>query len=298
MALWHAPHGPVRGVVLYIHPFAEEMNKTRRMAALQARALAAVGFGVLQIDLKGCGDSSGEFGDARWYDWVADVHTGMRWLRQKSAAPLTLWGLRAGCLLAAEAAAQWTHDTCNFVFWQPTPNGAAVLRQFLRTAAAAAFLDGGGKGVVDGLRRQLAADKAIEVGGYRVHPELACGLERAQLTLPSSAGRVAWFEISALAREGGLHLTLPTHPSFQTVQTAPMPLLPMPSADTAPAAVEDAALSMLSPAMANAAAPWLESAQHFEALLIAGPPFWQTAEIEVAPGLLDATTAALASAGT
>ena len=30
----------IRGLVLYIHPFAEELNKVRRMAALQARSLA------------------------------------------------------------------------------------------------------------------------------------------------------------------------------------------------------------------------------------------------------------------
>jgi alpha/beta superfamily hydrolase len=40
------------------------MNKARRMAALQARALAALGYGVLLLDLHGCGDSSGDFGDS------------------------------------------------------------------------------------------------------------------------------------------------------------------------------------------------------------------------------------------
>ena len=67
--------------MVYIHPFAEEMNKARRMAALQSRALAAAGFDVLQIDLLGCGDSSGDFGDATWNDWVNDVVHGCRWLR-------------------------------------------------------------------------------------------------------------------------------------------------------------------------------------------------------------------------
>ncbi len=49
------------------------MNKSRRMAALQARAFAAMGFGVLQIDLFGCGDSSGDFSDARWDIWKQDL---------------------------------------------------------------------------------------------------------------------------------------------------------------------------------------------------------------------------------
>src|SRR5262245_3855900 len=67
------PEAAPRGTVLHVHPFAEEMNKSRRMAALHARALAGAGFEVLQVDLAGCGDSSGEFGDATWDDWVADV---------------------------------------------------------------------------------------------------------------------------------------------------------------------------------------------------------------------------------
>ena len=270
MALWHAPAAgaETRGVVLYVHPFAEEMNKTRRMAALQARALAAAGYGVLQIDLKGCGDSSGEFGDASWSDWVADVHTAVRWLRTKSAAPLTLWGLRAGCLVLADAAAQMPADLhadlptepCNFVFWQPTPLGAPVLRQFLRTAAAAAFLDGGGKGVVDSLRKRLAAGQAIEVGGYRVHPALAAGLEKARLPVPARLNRLVWLEVSAVA---GL---ASSHPP-------------------------------LTPASVSASAPWRQAAASFEVRLITGPPFWQTTEIETAPALIAATLAAMQPSG-
>ena len=255
MALWHAPAGTPCGAVIYVHPFAEEMNKSRRMAALQARALAANGFAVLQIDLKGCGDSSGEFGDASWADWVADVRAAAKWLRQRCDAPLTLWGLRAGCLLAAEAVALWP-EVCNFVFWQPTPGGAAVLRQFLRHAAAVAFMDGGGKGVVDILRRELAAGLSVEVGGYRVHPQMAGGLEQARLAVPARTGHVCWFEVSALPPE---------------------------------------AQSAVAPHAASVAAalPWRESAAHFESLVVAGPPFWQTTEIETAPALIEATLAAL-----
>ena len=42
--LFHPAQGGVRGGLLYLHPFAEEMNKARRMAALQARLLAENGF--------------------------------------------------------------------------------------------------------------------------------------------------------------------------------------------------------------------------------------------------------------
>ena len=35
--LFHEAHDqPSRGLILYVHPFAEEMNKSRRMAALRS----------------------------------------------------------------------------------------------------------------------------------------------------------------------------------------------------------------------------------------------------------------------
>lgn len=256
LALWHPPRGNPRGALLYAHPLAEEMNKSRRMAALAARALAAQGFGVLQIDLLGCGDSGGDFGDATWAQWIADLAAGATWLRERSGgAPLTLWGLRAGCLLAAALAQQLAQqhpgERCSFLFWQPTPSGAAVLRQFLRTAAAAAMLDGGGKGVVESLRQQLAAGQPVEVGGYVVHPELAAGLEQARLAPPSAAGsvgQVAWLELAAAGSEGAV----PAH-------------------------------------IVQAAEPWAAAAESLAVQTVAGPPFWQTAEIEVAPQLIERT---------
>src|SRR5438046_9873063 len=103
LCLHHRPAASsMLGGVVYVHPFAEEMNKSRRVAALQSRAFAQAGFEVLQVDLLGCGDSSGDFGDATWNDWVRDVIEASRWMRQR-AHPLWFWGLRAGCLLATEA---------------------------------------------------------------------------------------------------------------------------------------------------------------------------------------------------
>ena len=99
------PTGQVlKGAVLYIHPWAEEMNKSRRMAAMASRALAAQGWAVLQVDLLGCGDSSGDFGDATWQAWTDDVVRAAQWLTSRHPeAPLWLWGLRAGALLVGAA---------------------------------------------------------------------------------------------------------------------------------------------------------------------------------------------------
>ncbi len=254
--------GGARGLVLYIHPFTEEMNKARRMAALQARALAQAGYAVLQIDLHGCGDSSGDFGDATWQGWVGDVVQGCHWLRRRGqppgadssqAPPLWLWGLRAGCLLAVEAARQ-LGEPCNFLFWQPPVTGKPLLQQFLRLKVAGDMLGGESKGAMADMRQQLGAGVSVEVAGYLLSPGLATGLEQATLASPAHpalAQRVEWLELSSR---------------------------------------EDASLS---PVSAQAINQWEQAGYTVRSQIVSGPAFWQTTEIEEAPALIAVTTAAL-----
>jgi exosortase A-associated hydrolase 2 len=199
--LYHAARQKnARAAVIYLHPFAEEMNKSRRMAALQARAMADAGFDVLQIDLLGCGDSSGDFADATWQAWQDDVQLAYRWLRTQSQAPLTLWGLRAGALLAATAAVNLPEAT-NFIFWQPVVSGKQHWQQFMRLKMAGELASGQAKGITEQLRQQVAAGQTVEIAGYSVSPGLADGLEKAQMqpaALPP--GQVSWLELST--REG------------------------------------------------------------------------------------------------
>lgn len=189
--------GKARGSVIYLHPFAEEMNKSRRMAAMQARAMAAAGFDVVQIDLLGCGDSSGDFADADWQSWQQDILLAYRWLRKKSQAPLTLWGLRVGCLLAANATVTLP-ERANFIFWQPTVSGKQYLQQFMRLKMAGALAAGQGKGITEQLRQQLAIGQTVEIAGYGMSPAMAQDLGNADLQPPTGrAGRVAWFELAS-----------------------------------------------------------------------------------------------------
>lgn len=200
LCLFHAPPATFQGVprskILYLHPFAEEMNKSRRMAALACRALAQAGHAVLQIDLRGCGDSSADFGDANWADWQADVRLGLDWLDthvpDAPDAPLWLWGLRAGCLLAA---ADWGRPV-NHVFWQPMPSGKLALQQFLRLKLAAEMAGGAGKGLMEQMKAELAAGRAVEVAGYALGAGLASGLEAARLDPAGTPGRIEWLELS------------------------------------------------------------------------------------------------------
>jgi exosortase A-associated hydrolase 2 len=198
--LYHPSKGrDARGAIVYVHPFADEMNKSRRMAALQARRFSEAGFAVLQIDLLGCGDSSGDFGDASWQAWIADVVAGAHRLKRETDAPLWLWGLRAGCLLAVEAASHLPEERIHFLFWQPATSGKLVLQQFLRFKAAGDLTEGRAKIIMEESRRQLASGQPVDVAGYRLSAELASGLERAELHPPANASRVEWIDVTTRA---------------------------------------------------------------------------------------------------
>lgn len=189
-------YNTARGAIIYVHPFAEEMNKARRMAALQAHVMANAGFDVLQIDLLGCGDSSGEFADATWQAWQEDIRAGHIWLRTRSQAPLTLWGLRAGCLLAADVAAKLPEKS-SFIFWQPVISGKQHWQQFMRLKLAGGLTSGSGKAVNESIKQQLTAGQTVEIAGYPISPVLADSLEKAELKMPDvHSGRVIWLELS------------------------------------------------------------------------------------------------------
>ena len=240
----------VRAWVIYVHPFAEEMNKSRRMAALQARALAAQGFGVLQLDLLGCGDSDGDFGDASWAKWLDDLLALAAWAMARQAAPLWWWGLRAGCLLAAEAAALWGGPG-HFLFWQPVVSGSAALTQFLRLKVAGEAMSGQDRQRTGDLRVALQAGQALEVAGYVLPPGVANGLATASLARPAGAETLIWLETSH-----------------------------RPDPELLPASKVALALWQAAPCRINSAA-------------VSGPAFWQTVEIEDAPALISASTAAM-----
>ena len=241
-----------RGNIVYIHPFAEELNKTRRMAALQSRAFAGLGYNVLQIDLYGCGDSSGDFADASCELWRRDILLACAWLDQRSPAPLHLWGLRLGGLLALDCAPALSARLAGILLWQPYLSGAICINQFLRMALATSMVAGElpPQGPA-ALRARLAAGEAVEVAGYELSPALVNGidaLDAGGIALP--ACRIDWF------------------------------------AQRGPAAGR-AAL-----ARRQLCAGWVERGADVRSHDIEGVPFWATSEIGVCPTLLAASTSA------
>jgi len=187
--LFHAPApgASPRGVVVYAHPFAEEMNKARRMASLQARALAEQGFGVLQIDLYGCGDSAGELAQARWHNWTQDLECACGHALTRARRPLILWGLRLGALLALDFATEAARPIDALLLWQPVISGEAHLRQFLRLQNTARLVSPGAAQAPD-------TENATQAGGYTISQALRADLDALDATRMTPPCSVSWIE--------------------------------------------------------------------------------------------------------
>jgi exosortase A-associated hydrolase 1/exosortase A-associated hydrolase 2 len=182
-----------RGTVVFVHGFAEELNKSRRMVGRMARMLAADGWCVVQRDLEGCGDSSGDFGQTSWSAWIHDVAQELA--QAPATSPLWLWCMRAGALLAAAVIAE--RPDVNVLLWQPVLSGAQHLQQFLRLQAGARIAGIDATTVGASPLETLRSGGTVWAGGYALNAALASGLESARFGVPEGhRGRIAWFEVS------------------------------------------------------------------------------------------------------
>jgi len=252
--VWTPPPGiPVRFAILHVPAAFEEMNKARRMVALQARAFASVGGCVVVYDPAGTGDSTGESGDATFAQWRSDALAMWSFMRGEFRVPSALWGLRLGALLAASLAEDGALEASALLLWQPVASGRTFFNQFLRLAATAEIA--GRAGPAPGaasVRQQLEAGAVVDVAGYGVHPELVTGASALSLdSIAPPQCAVVWRESTA----------------------------------TAPAEVPSVAV--------KTAQRWSDGGARVDVRAVTGPSFWATAEIEESPALIAATSEAV-----
>jgi exosortase A-associated hydrolase 2 len=247
---------PRRDPVLFLPPFGEEMNKSRRMVSLQARRLAARGIPVLVPDLFGTGDSAGDFGEATWEIWVRDLEVCSAWLIERAGGPLVLWALRSGALLAPglmNGAAGV--PVSRLVLWQPVLDGRSFVQQLFRLFLASTLRRQGPRTTGAELRARLDVSGRIEIAGYCLSRELVEGLERTSLDdldrLPRD--EVIWLEVSATPGRG------------------------------------------LSGNALELAQRWREKGPAVHTRSVPGDPFWTAQEITTAPELVEATAEALSA---
>jgi len=241
----------VRGHVLCVPPFNEEMNRCRSMLSLQAQAFARLGFGTLLIDLHGTGDSAGDYRDARWSIWLANLRAAFMWLSAQPGGCHALLGIRLGAILAAELHTDLGQPQVALILWQPVVDGKLHLTQFLRVRMAAQ-LDRPNlpKETTAAMRQQLASGQTLEVAGYEIHPELVRAIDSARLTDHRPATpRIIWLEN---ANGESPEVSQPSRSALDT---------------------------------------WAAAGVGADARTFAGPAFWQVHERVVAPAIIEQTTA-------
>jgi exosortase A-associated hydrolase 2 len=250
------PGVPARFAVLHVPAAFDEMNKARRMVALQARALASAGGCVVVYDPTGTGDSSGDHGDATLDRWRDDAAAAWAFMRREFPGPAALWGLRLGALVAATLAGEDAFAPSALLLWQPVASGRTFVNQFLRLAAAAQIT--GRADAAPGaksLRQQLDDGVIVDVAGYAIRPEWVTGVSALSLdAVAPPPCAVVWRE---------------------STTTAP-PQLPAPAA--------------------KIAQRWAGEGVRVDIEAVTGPSFWATTEIEESPQLIAATTDAMVRA--
>lgn len=201
--LFRAPIGASH-CVLFVPPFAEEMNKARRQYAVTARALAEKGFASLIVDLFGTGDSAGEFSDATWPMWKGNLLSAIAWAQEKGVVVDKLVAARLGCVLAAESLGEAAIAVEKTVFWQPVASGMNFMTQFLRLRVAASLMEDDNKESVKDLKACLESGETLEVAGYELSPQLWSSIEQGDLLrdLSQNLGQMMIAEVGRVRADG------------------------------------------------------------------------------------------------
>lgn len=154
--------------ILILPPFAEEMNRTRRLVHDTATALGNHGIPSLSCDFYGTGDSAGDFADARWDIWLDDARRAIAWMRDQGARRIGIFAVRLGALAALELSG----DCQDLFLLQPQLDGKRAMRQFLRIRLAS-DMERSQRGVAAGpnaevLEAMLRAGDSVTIAGYEL----------------------------------------------------------------------------------------------------------------------------------
>jgi uncharacterized protein len=186
----HFSTAPLRGWLLAIPPFAEEMMKARQQFTQLARELQPLGLSTVILDVRGTGDAEGELADFTWDDWCSDVKHTYETLA-RTGLPVFVVGLRLGALLALNSLEKARICAAGIVLWEPQFSGKTALKQFLRVGAMSAKMAG--------KETESSAGISQEIGGYMLSAAFQTSVNEADAPLSLPAQRALVVKISSEA---------------------------------------------------------------------------------------------------
>lgn len=193
-ASWPAS-GRARANVLVVQPFGDEASLCRRMIRLFAERLAAENIETCLFDYSGTGDSGGEFSDARWENWHAEL-AAMRRRVDDPDVPTVLLGIRLGACLALEYLERQS-DPSSLLAWAPVFDGKSYLRQLKRLSRHAS----GAELAID-VGEQWANGESASIAGLTIHPALAAAMQDATpLAGQVTPRNIAYMDVRPIASD-------------------------------------------------------------------------------------------------
>ncbi|MBX9869364.1 MAG: hydrolase 2, exosortase A system-associated [Burkholderiaceae bacterium] len=241
-----------RAVIIFIQAFGEEMNRSRRMATLQAQQLIQLGFAVVIMDFCGTGDSEGELANTTWQTWKSDLQYLCSWIRERTDSPICLLGLRLGALLAIDFSGNHDFPIRRTVLWQPVFDGEQYFSEFFRTHLMTKILNVHNNEKIkeektDSLKNSV--NQTVEISGYEISPTFKQSVISIKIEqFEKIPTEVTWIEIDR-------HLSAALSKRRQHHQFA-----------------------------------LREIAQQFDFIKCQGEQFWNTQEISVCTELIDVTS--------
>lgn len=162
-----AGEGAALGCVV-VHPFMEERQDSHAVLRDLALRLAATGVPALRLDLFGCGDSEGEWGEATIERWLDDLHAAHEELQRRTGcASVMFLGLRFGATLAGLAARRC--GAARLVMVQPLVRGDAYVMDLLLAHLAAEMVLHRKVGLArESLVGELDAGRSVNLFGYQL----------------------------------------------------------------------------------------------------------------------------------
>lgn len=217
----HRPQTAPRAGIVLCHAFAEEKLWSHRVYVTFAREAAAAGYAVLRCDMRGEGDSSGEFEDSTIETRIQDVVCAARELRDKvpGIPSLILLGHRLGGSIAAAAAREARGLADELVIWDPIADGAEYFGQLLRSNLTTQMAtEGKVTRTREALIAGLNAGQPAVVDGYGLTAQLYQGIASLQLSKLSDvfARRCLIVEIAKGEQSA------PSAPIAQLAQSSPV----------------------------------------------------------------------------
>jgi len=194
--LYFPPKQELKGAILYVPPFLEEMNRCRSTVAQQAKSFSELGFACLIMDYYGTGDSEGLLSEASWEVWINNVKDAATWLEAKTQHKLTLWGFRFGALMASKIAEGEPERFNNLLLWQPVLDGKTFLTQYLRIRVAFLMDRELPAETTKSIRENLANNKSVEIAGYELFPQLALDIDQIKMANLKNINsfQIDWYE--------------------------------------------------------------------------------------------------------